>query len=89
MTAASIWRTPLPNSRCGIKHKIQLSRLDPETLAVVEDGPIVFDGTLTQPTAEGPKTVQAGRLVLYLYPGGRRGIRLADRAAQPQRSWPV
>ena len=32
-------------SRCGIKHKIQLSRLDPETLEVVEDGPIVFDGT--------------------------------------------
>lgn len=26
-------------SRCGIKHKIQLSRLDPETLEVVEDGP--------------------------------------------------
>ena len=42
-------------SRCGIKHKIQLSRLDPETLEVVEDGPIVFDGTLSQPTAEGPK----------------------------------
>ena len=42
-------------SRCGIKHTIQLSRLDPETLEVVEDGPIVFDGTLSQPTAEGPK----------------------------------
>ena len=46
-------------SRCGIKHKIQLSRLDPETLEVVEDGPIVFDGTLSQPTAEGPKMYSA------------------------------
>lgn len=38
-------------SRCGIKHKIQLSRLDPETLEVVEDGPIVFDG-IGEPVTE-------------------------------------
>ena len=44
-------------SRCGIKHKIQLSRLDPETLEVVEDGPIVFDDTLSQPTAAAPAIV--------------------------------
>lgn len=46
-------------SRCGIKHKIQLSRLDPETLEVVEDGPIVFDGTLSQPTPKAPKCTSA------------------------------
>ena len=75
-------------SRCGIKHKIQLSRLDPETLEVVEDGPIVFDGT--EPAhRRRPQNVQAQRLVLHLYPGRRCGIRLADRAARPQCVRPV
>ena len=57
-------------SRCGIKHKIQLSRLDPETLEVVEDGPIVFDGTLSQPTAEGPKMYKRNGYYYILAPAG-------------------
>ena len=57
-------------SRCGIKHKIQLSRLDPETLEVVEDGPIVFDGTLSQPTAEGPKMYKRNGWYYVFAPAG-------------------
>ena len=57
-------------SRCGIKHKIQLSRLDPETLEVVEDGPIVFDGTLSQPTAEGPKMYKRNGWYYIFIPAG-------------------
>ena len=75
-------------SRCGIKHKIQLSRLDPETLEVVEDGPIVFDGTLSQPTAEGPKMYKRNGWY-YILSRRRCGIRLADRAARPQCVRPV
>ena len=58
------------NSRCGIKHKIQVSRLDPETLEVIEDGPIVFDGTLKQPTAEGPKFYRRNGWYYIFIPAG-------------------
>lgn len=83
--AASGWIDPCPlwdddgsvymahafaNSRCGIKHKIQLSRLDPETLEVIDDGPIVFDGTLTQPTAEGPKMYKRDGWYYIFIPAG-------------------
>lgn len=57
-------------SRCGIKHKIQVSRLDPETLQVIEDGPIVFDGTLTQPTTEGPKFYRRNGWYYIFVPAG-------------------
>lgn len=57
-------------SRCGIKHKIQISRLDPETLQVIEDGPIVFDGTLTQPTTEGPKLYRRNGWYYIFVPAG-------------------
>uniref|UniRef100_UPI0040290B67 glycoside hydrolase 43 family protein n=1 Tax=Gemmiger formicilis TaxID=745368 RepID=UPI0040290B67 len=58
------------NSRCGIKHKIQLSKLNPETLEVIDDGPIVFDGTLTQPTAEGPKMYKRDGWYYIFIPAG-------------------
>ncbi len=58
------------NSRCGIKHKIQVSRLDPETLRVIEDGPIVFDGVLTQPTSEGPKFYRRNGWYYIFIPAG-------------------
>lgn len=57
-------------SRCGIKHKIQISRLDPETLQVIDDGPIVFDGTLTQPTTEGPKLYRRNGWYYIFVPAG-------------------
>lgn len=58
------------NSRCGIKHKIQISRLNPETLEVVEDGPVVFDGEQTQPTAEGPKLYKRNGWYYIFIPAG-------------------
>lgn len=58
------------NSRCGIKHKIQICRLDPETLEVIEDGPIVFDGVLTQPTTEGPKLYRHNGWYYIFVPAG-------------------
>ena len=57
-------------SRCGIKHKIQVSKLDPETLEVIDDGPVVFDGTLTQPTAEGPKMYKRNGWYYIFIPAG-------------------
>lgn len=58
------------NSRCGIKHKIQMSRLNPQTLEVIEDGPIVFDGFQTQPTAEGPKMYKRNGWYYIFIPAG-------------------
>lgn len=58
------------NSRCGIKHKIQMSKLDPQTLEVIEDGPIVFDGFQTQPTAEGPKMYKRNGWYYIFIPAG-------------------
>ncbi len=58
------------NSRCGIKHKIQMSSLDPVTLEVTEDGPIVFDGFQTQPTAEGPKLYKRNGWYYIFIPAG-------------------
>lgn len=57
-------------SRCGIQSKIQLSRLDPDTLEVIEDGPIVFDGTKTQPVAEGPKMYKRDGMYYIFIPAG-------------------
>lgn len=58
------------NSRCGIKHKIQLSTLNPDTLEVVDDGPVIFDGTLSQPTAEGPKMYKRNGFYYIFFPAG-------------------
>lgn len=58
------------NSRCGIMHKIQMSRLDPATLDVIDDGKIVFDGVQTQPTAEGPKLYKRGGFYYIFIPAG-------------------
>lgn len=58
------------NSRCGIKHKIQMSSLDPVTLEVTEDGPVVFDGFQTQPTAEGPKLYKRNGWYYIFIPAG-------------------
>ena len=57
-------------SRCGIKNRIQVSKLDPETLEVIDDGPVVFDGTLTQPTAEGPKMYKRNGWYYIFIPAG-------------------
>ena len=59
------------NSRCGIKHRLQMSTLDPETLAVTGDGPVIFDGRLSQPTAEGPKLYKrCGKYYIFIPAGG-------------------
>lgn len=57
-------------SRCGIRNKIQISRLDAETLEVIDDGPVVFDGTQTQPVAEGPKLYRRDGWYYIFIPAG-------------------
>ncbi len=42
-------------SRAGIKHRIHVSPMDPDTFRIEGAGRIVFDGSAEHPTLEGPK----------------------------------
>lgn len=42
-------------SRAGIKHRIHVRPMDPETFRPIGEGAVVFDGTADHPTLEGPK----------------------------------
>jgi hypothetical protein len=41
-------------SRCGIKNKLQLIEMAPDASRLLDDGRIIFDGTPSHPTLEGP-----------------------------------
>ncbi|TCW60359.1 glycoside hydrolase 43 family protein [Treponema sp. J25] len=57
-------------SRCGIKSKLQLFRLRSDGSALVGDGRIIFDGTETQPTIEGPKLYKRNGWYYIFAPAG-------------------
>ena len=58
------------NSRCGIKHKLSMVEIDPVTCEVIGEPVLVFDGTLSAPTVEGPKLYKRNGWYYIFAPAG-------------------
>ena len=58
------------NSRCGIKHKLSVVEIDPLTCEVIGEPVLVFDGTLSAPTVEGPKLYKRNGWYYIFAPAG-------------------
>ncbi len=58
------------NSRCGIKHRLSMVEMDPVTCDVTGDPVLVFDGTLSAPTVEGPKLYKRNGWYYIFAPAG-------------------
>ncbi len=72
-------------SRIGFNSKLGLLELDPETLKAKSEDKIIFDGSKTQPTIEGPKFYKIGKLYYILAPAGgvTEGWQTALRSLSP------
>lgn len=57
-------------SRSGVKSKLCLTRMRPDGTALEGESRIIFDGTDTQPTIEGPKMYKRGGYYYILAPAG-------------------
>lgn len=57
-------------SRIGFNSKLCISRLSVDGLGVLDEGKIVFDGTKTQPTIEGPKLYKRNGYYYIFAPAG-------------------
>lgn len=57
-------------SRCGIKSKLILHRMAPDGSCVLDEGSIIFDGTLNHPTLEGPKMYKRNGFYYIMAPAG-------------------
>lgn len=57
-------------SRCGIKHRLALIEIDSECRNTIGDYEVIFDGTLTAPTCEGPKAYIRDGWHYVLFPAG-------------------
>lgn len=57
-------------SRCGIKSKLMLHRMAPDGSRVLDEGAIVFDGTVNHPTLEGPKMYKRNGFYYIMAPAG-------------------
>ena len=60
----------LANSRCGIKSKLILHRMAPDGTGVLNEGKIIFDGTVDHPTVEGPKMYKRNGYYYIMAPAG-------------------
>ncbi len=58
------------NSRCGIKSKLNLCRMTPDAKKLLDNGTIVFDGELSNPTVEGPKLYKRNGYYYIFAPAG-------------------
>lgn len=57
-------------SRCGIKSKLAICRMKPDGTALLDEGRIVFDGTESHPTIEGPKLYKRNGYYYIFAPAG-------------------
>ena len=57
-------------SRIGFNSKLGLLELDPHTLDAITEDKIIFDGTKTQPTIEGPKIYKRNGWYYIFAPAG-------------------
>ena len=58
------------HSRSGIKHKLNLCRMTPDGKQLLDEGQIVFDGTESHPTMEGPKMYKRNGWYYIFAPAG-------------------
>lgn len=58
------------NSRCGIKHRLDLVEIDPQCTKVLSEPITIFDGEQLGPTTEGPKLYQYQGYYYILMPSG-------------------
>lgn len=57
-------------SRCGIKHKLALCEMDTEATGLLGEPVVIVDGTLTNPTTEGPKLYKKDGYYYIFSPAG-------------------
>lgn len=69
-------------SRSGVKNKLQLLEMTPDASRLLDGGRIIFDGTPSHPTLEGPKLYKRkGEYWLFAPAGGvKRGWQTVMRA---------
>ncbi|MFD2118020.1 glycoside hydrolase 43 family protein [Paenibacillus yanchengensis] len=58
------------HSRCGIQHQLNICRMSPDGRELLDEGQIVFDGTLDHPTLEGPKLYKRNGYYYIFAPAG-------------------
>ena len=58
------------NSRCGIKSKLGLFEMNPDGKSVISEDKIIFDGTVSHPTLEGPKFYKRNGYYYIMAPAG-------------------
>lgn len=58
------------NSRCGIKSKIAVCEMSQDGTKVISEDTIVFDGTVSHPTLEGPKFYKRNGYYYIMAPAG-------------------
>ncbi|MBF4212395.1 glycoside hydrolase, partial [Pseudomonas donghuensis] len=76
-------------SRSGVKNKLQLFEMSPDATRLLDEGRIIFDGTPTHPTLEGPKLYKRnGEYWIFAPAGGvKRGWQTVLRAATLDGPW--
>lgn len=57
-------------SRSGIKHKLNLCRMSTDGTRLLDEGRIIYDGTVDQPTLEGPKFYKRNGYYYIFAPAG-------------------
>lgn len=58
------------HSRSGIKHQLQLFAMSPDGTSLLGEGRIIYDGSVDQPTLEGPKVYKRGEWYYIFAPAG-------------------
>ena len=58
------------HSRSGIKHKLRIYRMSTDGKQLLGDGQIIYDGTETHPTLEGPKLYKRNGYYYIFAPAG-------------------
>jgi len=76
-------------SRSGIKNKLHLTEMAPDASRLLEEGRIIFDGTPSHPTLEGPKLYKRNDEYWIFAPAGgvKRGWQTAMRANSLTGPW--
>lgn len=58
------------HSRSGKKHQLQLVEMSPDGRSLLDEGQIIYDGALDQPTLEGPKFTKRNDWYYIFAPAG-------------------
>lgn len=76
-------------SRSGVKNKLQLLEMAPDASRLLDSGKIIFDGTPSHPTLEGPKLYKReGEYWIFAPAGGvKRGWQTVMRAPTLMGPW--